>query len=149
MQEYLLVLYVLVAVALIGLILIQHGKGADMGASFGSGSSNTVFGSSGSGNFMTRLTGILATLFMILSLLLGFMASRDANDINDPYQIKVDAKLPVVNNAAPVVTAVPVVDAAKAVPAEPAKPEVAKPELNVEPTVPAVAPAESQPAPAH
>lgn len=109
MQELLLVLYVLVALGLVGLILIQHGKGADMGASFGSGSSNTVFGSSGSGNFLTRMTGLLATAFMVLSLVLGFMASRQ---VNDPYQIDVDVKVPVVNNPAPVTPAGPAATAA-------------------------------------
>ena len=56
---------------LIGMVLIQQGKGADMGASFGGGGSNTVFGSTGSGNFMTRTTAILATLFFVISLILG------------------------------------------------------------------------------
>ena len=58
MYEILLVVYLLVALAVIGLVLVQQGKGASMGASFGAGASNTVFGSSGSGNFMTRATGI-------------------------------------------------------------------------------------------
>ncbi|MGL5222714.1 MAG: preprotein translocase subunit SecG [Plesiomonas shigelloides] len=71
MYEILLVVYLLIALGLIGLVLIQQGKGADMGASFGAGASNTVFGSSGSGNFMTRTTAILATLFFIISLVLG------------------------------------------------------------------------------
>ena len=64
----------MVALAVIGLVLVQQGKGASMGASFGAGASNTVFGSSGSGNFMTRATGILATLFFVLSLVLGAMS---------------------------------------------------------------------------
>ncbi|MGL5007407.1 MAG: preprotein translocase subunit SecG [Plesiomonas sp.] len=71
MYEILLVVYLLVALGLIGLVLIQQGKGADMGASFGAGASNTVFGSGGSGNFMTRTTAILATLFFLISLVLG------------------------------------------------------------------------------
>jgi len=74
MYEILLVVYLLVALAVIGLVLVQQGKGASMGASFGAGASNTVFGSSGSGNFMTRATGILATLFFVLSLVLGAMS---------------------------------------------------------------------------
>ena len=69
--EVLIVAYLIVAIALIGMVLIQQGKGADMGASFGAGGSNTVFGSSGSGNFMTRTTAILATLFFVISLILG------------------------------------------------------------------------------
>ncbi len=71
MYEILLVVYLLVALAITGLVLIQQGKGADMGASFGAGASNTVFGSSGSGNFLTRTTAILAVLFFVISLVLG------------------------------------------------------------------------------
>jgi preprotein translocase subunit SecG len=69
--EVLVIVYLIVAVMLIGFVLIQQGKGAGMGASFGSGGSNTVFGSTGSGNFLTRTTAILATLFFVISLILG------------------------------------------------------------------------------
>ena len=75
MFEILLVIYLLVSLALVGLVLIQHGKGADMGASFGSGSSQTVFGASGSGNFLTRTTALLATVFFVLSLVLGNLSA--------------------------------------------------------------------------
>lgn len=71
MYEALLVVFLIVAIALVGLIMLQQGKGADMGASFGAGASATLFGSTGSGNFMTRTTGILAALFFIISLVLG------------------------------------------------------------------------------
>ena len=71
MYEALLVIFLIVAIALVGLIMLQQGKGADMGASFGAGASATLFGSTGSGNFMTRTTGILAALFFIISLVLG------------------------------------------------------------------------------
>ncbi|GGF56161.1 preprotein translocase subunit SecG [Alteromonas lipolytica] len=74
--QVLLVAYLIVALLLIGFVLIQQGKGADMGASFGAGGSNTVFGSSGSGNFMTRTTGILATLFFVISLVLGSLTAQ-------------------------------------------------------------------------
>ncbi|QPG04386.1 preprotein translocase subunit SecG [Salinimonas marina] len=74
--EVLLVAYLIVALVLVGFVLIQQGKGADMGASFGSGGSNTMFGSSGSGNFMTRTTGILATLFFLISLILGNLTAN-------------------------------------------------------------------------
>ncbi len=67
MYEALLVVFLIVALALVGLIMLQQGKGADMGASFGAGASGTLFGSSGSGNFMTRMTAVLATLFFIIS----------------------------------------------------------------------------------
>ncbi len=76
MYEALLVIFLIVALGLVGLIMLQQGKGADMGASFGAGASATLFGSSGSGNFMTRMTGVLATLFFILSLTLGNMSSN-------------------------------------------------------------------------
>lgn len=68
MHTILLVIYLIAAVGVIGLVLVQHGKGADMGASFGAGASNTVFGSSGSGNFLTRMTAICATVFFLLSV---------------------------------------------------------------------------------
>ena len=76
MYEALLVVFLIVAIALVGLIMLQQGKGADMGASFGAGASGTVFGSSGSGNFLTRTTGILAALFFIISLVLGNLNSN-------------------------------------------------------------------------
>lgn len=76
LQLILLVFQVVVAVSLIGFILIQHGKGADAGAAFGSGASSTVFGSQGSGNFLTRATAVLAFLFLSNSLALGYMATQ-------------------------------------------------------------------------
>ena len=76
MFEVLIVVYLLVAIALIGLVLIQHGKGADAGASFGGGGAATVFGASGSGNFMTRLTAILTALFFVTSLTLAVFAKK-------------------------------------------------------------------------
>ncbi len=75
-QTLLLVLQVIVAITLIGFILIQHGKGADAGAAFGSGASATVFGSRGSGNFMTKTTTVLATIFLANSLLLAYLSSQ-------------------------------------------------------------------------
>ncbi|NIN33802.1 MAG: preprotein translocase subunit SecG [Gammaproteobacteria bacterium] len=70
----LLVLQVIIAVALIGIVLIQHGKGADAGAAFGSGASSTVFGSGGSGGFLSKATAFLAVLFLANSLLLAYLA---------------------------------------------------------------------------
>ena len=75
-QTLLLVLQIIVAITLIGFILIQHGKGADAGAAFGSGASATVFGSRGSGNFMTRVTTVLAIVFLANSLLLGYLSTQ-------------------------------------------------------------------------
>ncbi|WP_434356718.1 preprotein translocase subunit SecG [Parasalinivibrio latis] len=76
MYEILLVVYLLAALGVIGLVLVQQGKGADMGASFGAGASGTLFGSSGSGNFLTRMTAIFATVFFVLSLILGNMTTH-------------------------------------------------------------------------
>jgi len=76
MEQIILSIHVLAAVGLIGLILIQQGKGAEVGASFGSGASQTVFGSHGSGSFLTRATAILATLFFVTSLALGYLATH-------------------------------------------------------------------------
>lgn len=68
------IVQVLAAVSLIVLVLVQHGKGADAGAAFGSGASSTVFGSRGAGSFLSRLTAILAAVFLINSLLLAWLA---------------------------------------------------------------------------
>ncbi len=76
LNTVLLVIQVFVAITLIGFILIQHGKGADAGAAFGSGASSTVFGSQGSGNFLTRVTTFLAAVFLVNSLALGYLATQ-------------------------------------------------------------------------
>ena len=75
-EKVFLVLLVLDALALIGLVLLQQGKGADVGAAFGSGSSGTVFGSSGGANFLTRLTTFFAVLFFVLSFGLAYLAKE-------------------------------------------------------------------------
>lgn len=77
-MEYtvLLIVEVLSALGLIGLVLLQQGKGADVGASFGAGASQTIFGSSGSGNFMTRMTGLFATVFFVTSLGLAYVSGK-------------------------------------------------------------------------
>ena len=76
LQTILLVIQVLIAMSLIAFILVQHGKGADAGAAFGGGASTTVFGSQGSGNFLTRATAVLAFVFLANSLLLAYIASQ-------------------------------------------------------------------------
>ena len=89
----LLVAQVVIAVSLIGFILIQHGKGADAGAAFGSGASSTVFGSQGSGNFLTKTTAVLAFLFLSNSLVLGYMATQrvvEPMSIMDSEQVVVE-----------------------------------------------------------
>lgn len=73
--QLILILHVLVALTLIGLVLMQHGKGADIGASFGSGASNTVFGSQGTGSFLFKFTGGLAITFFITSLTLSYLVA--------------------------------------------------------------------------
>ena len=71
-----LVIHVLVAVCLVALVLLQQGKGADVGAAFGSGASQTLFGARGSANFLTRATALLAAAFFVTSLTLTVFASR-------------------------------------------------------------------------
>lgn len=78
MEQIVLVIHVIAAIGLIGFILIQHGKGAEVGASFGSGASQTLFGSQGSGNFLTRTTAVLVSVFFVTSLTLGYLASHQA-----------------------------------------------------------------------
>jgi preprotein translocase subunit SecG len=75
MYQLILMLHVVIALFVIGLVLIQHGKGADIGAAFGSGASNTLFGSQGTGGFLFKLTGALALLFFVTSLLLSYLVS--------------------------------------------------------------------------
>jgi preprotein translocase subunit SecG len=74
-ETALLAVHVLAAAALIGFVLLQHGKGADMGAAFGSGSSGSLFGAAGSANFLSRTTAILATVFFVTSLGLTYFGS--------------------------------------------------------------------------
>jgi len=75
-ESVLLGLHVVVAATLIGFVLLQHGKGADMGAAFGSGSSGSLFGAAGSANFLSRTTAILATVFFLSSLGLTYLAAN-------------------------------------------------------------------------
>ena len=76
MQTILVVLHVFLSVGLIGLILMQHGKGADAGAAFGSGASGTVFGAQGSANFLSRSTAVIAALFFVTSLTMAWFAMQ-------------------------------------------------------------------------
>ena len=79
METLLLVVHVLIAIALIALVLLQQGKGAEAGAAFGGGASSTVFGSRGSSSFLSRTTAMLATLFFVVSLVLASIAYRKAD----------------------------------------------------------------------
>ncbi len=78
METIVWVIHVLTAIVLIGLVLMQHGKGADMGAAFGTGSAGSLFGSSGSANFLSRSTAVAATAFFITSLSLTYLYSHPA-----------------------------------------------------------------------
>jgi preprotein translocase subunit SecG len=80
MQTAVLIIHVVLALAVIGLVLLQHGKGADAGAAFGSGASSTVFGARGSGSFLTRMTTLCAALFFATSLGLAVMAAHRSGD---------------------------------------------------------------------
>ena len=75
LETILLVIHLLVAVAVCGFVLLQHGKGADMGAAFGSGASGSLFGAVGSANFLSRTTAVLATVFFLSSLALTWFAT--------------------------------------------------------------------------
>lgn len=79
MYQLILIFHVLVAISIVGLVLLQHGKGADIGAGFGSGASNTVFGSQGTGGFMFKLTGGLVLVFFSTSLILSSIVSAQYN----------------------------------------------------------------------
>jgi len=101
----LIVLHVLVALGIIGLVLLQHGKGADMGSGFGGGASGSLFGATGSANFLSRATAVLAALFFALSLALAYVATRRPADQGGG-----------------------VIDAIRSKQTQPAKPEEKKPE---------------------
>lgn len=79
METVIIVVHVIVAIAIVGLVLLQQGKGADAGAAFGGGSSNTVFGSAGSGNFLTRATTICAVVFFATSMVLAIYAKQNTS----------------------------------------------------------------------
>lgn len=91
LYSLILTVHVLVGIAVIGLVLIQHGKGADMGAAFGSGASGSLFGASGSANFLSRTTGILAAAFFLTSLMLTYLASSQPTTVGGSVMDKVPA----------------------------------------------------------
>ena len=92
LETLVVVVHVVIAVALVGLVLIQQGKGADAGAAFGGGASQTVFGSQGSGSFLTRLTTSLAIVFFVTSFSLAVFAKQRA-------EVAADAGIPVVQES--------------------------------------------------
>lgn len=81
METIVWVVHVITAAVLVGLVLMQHGKGADMGAAFGTGSAGSLFGSSGSANFLSRSTAVAATLFFVTSLSLTYIYSHPAEKL--------------------------------------------------------------------
>jgi len=113
MDQIILVIHLLGALAIIGLILLQQGKGADMGASFGAGASQTLFGSTGSGNALTKATAWLAVLFFATSFGLALLAKQRSAPVDDlgleiPPVVQqqvldpvLDSDVPVVENDAP------------------------------------------------
>lgn len=116
METVILIVHVLAAVALITLILLQQGKGADMGAAFGSGASSTVFGSQGSASFLTRTTAILATIFFITSLSLAYFTNQGVarTSVTESVVEKVDSKAPVAEDMPSVPAATPEKESAPA-----------------------------------
>ncbi len=133
LYNVLLVFEVLLAIALVALILLQQGKGADAGAAFGSGASGTVFGARGASNFLSRTTAILATLFFLNCLALAYMIAHRGEIQEEPESV-IEKTL----NGAPVAdvpateTAVPAPAAGKEdvpadVPVKPAEPATSKP----------------------
>ncbi len=83
--------HILAAIGVIGLVLVQHGKGADMGAAFGSGASGSLFGATGSANFLSRATAVLATVFFVTSLTLAYLASNRPQTAGSVMQDAVDS----------------------------------------------------------
>jgi len=84
MQQWttlIIVVHVLLALAIIGMVLLQHGKGADMGSGFGGGASGSLFGATGSANFLSRATGVLATVFFLTSLGLAYLATNKPKSV--------------------------------------------------------------------
>jgi len=90
MKIAMLVLHVLTAAGVCGLVLLQHGKGADMGAAFGSGTSGSLFGASGSANFLSRSTAVLATLFFLTSMGLTWLSTQrpGSGSVMDTHQVE-------------------------------------------------------------
>lgn len=87
-----LTVHILAALAIIGLVLVQHGKGADMGAAFGSGASGSLFGASGSANFLSRTTAVLAAVFFVTSLTLAYVGSQKPKTAGSLMQEAVESK---------------------------------------------------------
>jgi preprotein translocase subunit SecG len=99
MFQGILIIHVLLAIAMVVLILLQHGKGADAGAAFGSGASQSVFGSQGSGSFLSRSTGVLATLFFITSLTLAYLTTNRTEQSSVLDRLETAPEIPVLQES--------------------------------------------------
>jgi preprotein translocase subunit SecG len=130
------------ALVMIGLILVQHGKGADMGAAFGSGSSGSLFGASGSANFLSRMTGVLATVFFVCTLGLAYTSG-----VRPTGSGSVLEKEPVSSSVPATVPAAAPASGAQAIPTAPSG-AAAVPTAPVAPAAPAASGAQPIPAPA-
>jgi preprotein translocase subunit SecG len=118
-----LAVQMLSAVGMVGLILVQHGKGADMGAAFGSGGSGSLFGASGSANFLSRTTGVLAALFFACTLLLAYFGntqSRTSSSVLEGAAVTAPAPAPAASGAAQIPGTTVPANTGTAVPASPA-----------------------------
>ena len=115
-QTLLLVLHLLVAVGICAFVLLQHGKGADMGAAFGSGASGTIFGATGSANFLSRTTAVLAAMFFATSLGLTWFASTQGAPKGVMQQGIVEKMAPKAGEVPPAPGAPPAGEPAKAAP---------------------------------
>jgi preprotein translocase subunit SecG len=110
-----IVVQVLSAIAIIGLVLLQHGKGADMGAAFGSGASGSLFGATGSSNFMSKSTGVAAAIFFSATLALSYITTHQTNNVSGGVMDKAQITAPAAATSA--ASAPAVAPAAPAVPA--------------------------------
>ena len=115
LESVLLVVHVIIALAICGLVLLQHGKGADMGAAFGSGSSGSLFGAAGSANFLSRSTAILAAVFFMSSVGLTWFASTRGKPGGLMEKAAIEKTVPAPKaGEAPVLPAAPKADTAPA-----------------------------------
>ena len=125
LESFLLVVHLIVAAVVCGLVLLQHGKGADMGAAFGSGSSGSLFGAAGSANFLSRTTAVLAAVFFVSSLALTYLGSLHA-PAKDVMEKGVMGETPATKSVdapkAPATTPAPATPAAAPAPAGEAAP---------------------------
>ena len=120
-----IVLHVLIALAIIGLVLLQHGKGADMGSGFGGGSSGSLFGATGSANFLSRITAALATIFFVTSLGLAYFASNRPKTAGSIMEgVKTEQSQP--GGPAPVAAPAPAPEAGKSATGEGTSPATAE-----------------------